>query len=346
MVGNPIPSPLVAGPDPSADPDSQLKQQDGELIVPDEMKWMVDFDRAVEVGMGFRIDLNNDQATNGFSRVLVIGLRLSADEKTAKGELETLFQHHQRGRSGFSLIPQGTPTNNTESSGSGFTRSDDADASYDDYFKKDSLFDDSTDWLKKSDGQWLAESLGIDSAILKKVRHSDGVDQIEARAMNIALWPGTLGYWMETMMKPVFSDAAIENTRDFLNQFVVGRGAVPAIRIGKQPYGILPATAFSRMSWMDAREGPVIFRPDPFFAYLRRLRDVLHEMEKDWANMAKAVSYTGKAGDAHQTLLDIVGLHSGAVEFSQRYAESVDEWYNRLAFFRESRLFARRHFAR
>ena len=340
VVGNPIPSPLVAGPDPSADPDSRLKQEDGELIVPDEMKWMVDFDRAVEVGMGFRIDLDNDQATNGFSRVLVIGLRLSADEKTAKGELETLFQHHQRGRSGFSLIPQGTPTNNTESSGSGFTRSDDADASYDDYFKKDSLFDDSTDWLKKSDGQWLAESLGIDSAILKKVRHSDGVDQIEARAMNIALWPGTLGYWMETMMKPVFSDAAIENTRDFLNQFVVGRGAVPAIRIGKQPYGILPATAFSRMSWMDAREGPVIFRPDPFFAYLRRLRDVLREMEKDWANMAKAVSYTGKAGDAHQTLLDIVGLHSGAVEFSQRYAESVDEWYNRLAFFRESRLFA------
>jgi hypothetical protein len=339
VIGNPVPSPLVAGPDPSADPDNQLKQENGELIVPNEIKWMIDFDRAVEVGMGFRIDLDGAEVQNGFDRVLVLGLRLSADEKTAKNELETLFQHHQRGRSGFSLIPQGTPTNNTESSGSGFTRSDDADSSYDDYFKKDSLFDDSTDWLKKRDGQWLAESIGIDSSLLKKARHSDGVDQIEARAMSIALWPGTLGYWMETMMKPVFSNDAVENTRDFLNQFVIGRGAVPAVRIGKQPYGILPTTAFSRMRWMEAREGPVIFRPDPFFTYLRRLRDVLREMRKDWANMAMAVSHTGGAGDAHQTLLDIVGLHPGAVEFSQRYAESVDEWYNRLAFFQLSRAF-------
>jgi hypothetical protein len=340
VVGNPIPSPLVAGPDPSADPPDQLKQENGELIIPNEMKWMIDFDRAVEVGMAFRIDLDGAQAQGGFDRVLVIGLRLSADEKTAKAELETLFQHHQRGRNGLSLVPQGTPTNNTESSGSGFTRSDDADASYDDYFKKDSLFDDSVDWLKKRDGQWLAESLGIDSTILEKVRHSDGVDQIEARAMNIALWPGTLGYWMETMMKPVFSSTAIENTRDFTNQFVIGRGAIPAVRIGKQPYGILPASAFSRMSWMEAREGPVTFRPDPFFTFLRRLRDVLREMKKDWTTMAAAVSYTGKASDAHQTLLDIVGLHPGAVEFSQRYAESVDEWYNRLVFFRSNRLFA------
>ena len=36
-------------------------------------------------------------------------------------------------------------------------------------------------------------------------------------------------------------------------------------------------------------------------------------------------SYVGKPGDAHQTLLDIVGLHSGSVEYHQRYAESIDD---------------------
>ena len=111
-----------------------------------------------------------------------------------------------------------------------------------------SAFDDSVAWFENTRGNG-GRKRRHRPAILKKVRHSDGADQIEARAMNIALWPGTLGYWMETMMKPVFSSDAIENTRDFLNQFVVGRGVIPAVRIGKQPYGILPATAFSRMSW-------------------------------------------------------------------------------------------------
>ena len=50
--------------------------------------------------------------------------------------------------------------------------------------------------------------------------------------MNTALWPATLGYWMETMMAPVFRRKAIEDTREFFNRYVVGRGAVPAIRIG------------------------------------------------------------------------------------------------------------------
>ncbi|MGC4063265.1 MAG: hypothetical protein QM784_01155 [Polyangiaceae bacterium] len=43
------------------------------------------------------------------------------------------------------------------------------------------------------------------------------------------------------------------------------------------------------------------------------------------------MSYVGKSGDAHAILLDIIGLHSGSVEWSQRYAESLDSLYNRLA---------------
>src|SRR5262249_15079142 len=101
------------------------------------------------------------------------------------------------------------------------------------------------------------------------------------RAMNIALWPATLGYWMETMMAAVFPSDVIERTREFFTKYVVGAGAVPAIRIGAQPYGILPATALSRM---------------------------------------------------HRTLLDILGLPSGSVEWTQRYAESLQTAANRLNF--------------
>ena len=45
---------------------------------------------------------------------------------------------------------------------------------------------------------------------------SDGVDQMQARAMQTALWPATFGYWMDTLFTPnpgttsIFSDAIIE----------------------------------------------------------------------------------------------------------------------------------------
>ena len=319
VLGNPVPGTLIAGPDPSAPKEEQLQQdENGEIVIPEEMRWMVDFDRAVQVGMGFRIDLDTVQAARGFDRVLVVGLRLAADETASQKDLETLIDHHRLSRIGFSLVPQGTPTNNTESGGSGHGRGSDADQSYDD-LKKESLFDDDPDWLDKSDGQWLAEYLGIDSAVLKKARHSGGKDQADARAMNTALWPATLGYWMETLMDTVFTPDAVDDTREFFNRFVTGRGAIPAIRFGKQPYGILPATALSRMSWMG--------RSDP---YLRRLSPILQAIDADWKQMAAEVAYAGKPGDPHQTLLDIVGLHPGSVEFWQRYAESAEQLYNRL----------------
>ena len=68
--------------------------------------------------------------------------------------------------------------------------------------------------------------------------------------MQRALWPATLGYWMDKMMTPVFGDDVVEATRDFFTRYVSGRGALPALRIGGQPYGVLPTTAFSRIGWI------------------------------------------------------------------------------------------------
>jgi hypothetical protein len=347
-VGNPVPSPLIVGPNPSAPAAEQLlpNQQTGDLFVGEDMKWMTDFDRAIEVGMGFKVDLSNAQATRGFDRLLVLGLQLSADAQESKTLLETLLQHHHNSRSGFSLIPQGTPTNNTEKKGAGFSRSDDADDSFDEIFRakqgvdKDALFTETSDPLLKRDGQWLAESLGIDSDVLKNVRHSDGTDQSEAKAMNTALWPATIGYMMGSMMTPVFDQSTIESTRNFFNNFVSGRGSIPAVRIGSQPYGILPTTVFSRMSWMfPPRDGDnpnfriemVQDRSD----FFRRLYELLSLVDRDWENLVKGVSYVGKPldrnglpADAHKILLDILGLHSGSVEYHQRYAESLNHLFN------------------
>src|SRR5215213_2449778 len=328
MLGNPVPPELIAGPDPQAPEADRLQHDaDGNLFVPPEMRWMTDFQTAIENGMGFRIRLTNEQASRGFDRIIVLGVRFHADSNEAQTELEELLTHHRFGRHGISLVAQGTPTNNTENSSSGFDRNDDADQSFDQR-EKESLFTVSANWSDKSDGQWHAEYLGIDPVTVQNFRNAGGKDQADALAMNTALFPATLGYWMESMMQPVFSQPVVDVTREFFNAYVSGRGPIPALRIGRQPYGIFPATALSRLAWM---KGDVTNRRTQFSnRYISRLYDLLHTMQQDWEAFVPNLSHAGKSGDPHRTLLDIVGLHSGSVEYAQRYAQTIIQFYNHL----------------
>jgi hypothetical protein len=325
-VGGVVTLPLYVGPDPAADPSHTIHPEGGDLFVPDELKWMVDFPSAVAAGMGLAVDISLDQAQRGFDRLLVLGLQLSATDADGQAALEELLRHHASGRDGLAVLPQGTPTNNTTGQSAGHTEAEDADASFDD--RRDApLFTLTSDPMLKRDGQWLAESLGVDPAVFATIHGSGGADQPQARAMQRALWPATLGYWMDKLLAPVFDDAAVDDTRFFFTQFVSGRGAVPAIRIGGQPYGILPTTAFSRIRWLEPPielTGPI----DSRRAYLRRLLTLLQTIGEDWKAMSDNASFVGKPGDAHQTLLDILGLHPASVEFHYRYGESISELYN------------------
>lgn len=332
VIGNQIPHPLIMGPDPSLEEDEQIQQEDGNLKVNDDLKWMTDFDDAISKGLGFKINLNDTLASRGFNRIVALGLKLSADKTKGSELLQTLFKNHEQSKKGFSILPQGTPTNNTEEEGSGHNFLDDADVSFD-HLKQEEQFSIESDWLKKKDGQWLAEWLGVDYSTFQKTYNAALTDQCEAKAMNIALFPATIGYMMETMMQDVFSDDDMEKTRWYLNHFVSGRGPIPAIKIGNQPYGILPTTTFSNLAWLNERR---IIRPEgvPWDkgtdGFLRKLYFNLRKVDDDWSGLMNDVAFVGKSGDAHQLLLDIVGLNPNSVEYHQRYAESFEAFINRL----------------
>jgi hypothetical protein len=315
QLGAPLPERVVVGPDPS-DEAGALRTVDGSLTTPDELRWLFDFDRAVIDGLGFRVPITASIA-GGLDRLLVVGLRTSSDAAEAKAELETLLEHHRHGRAGFDLVAQGTPTNNTEQVGSGVQRGDDSDATFRDPFDPAPAFTPAPDPLDRSDGEWLAQWLGVDPAVLAPVTGSAGRDQLEARAMQTALWPATLGYMLGTLMQPVLSERTLDETRRFFTTYVSGRGPVPALRIGSQPYGILATTAFSRMRFS---------RKDSFLGDLHAL---LQAARADWSALASGVGRVGLGSDPQVTLLDVVGLNATSVEFHQRYAESLDEFYNR-----------------
>lgn len=322
VTGKPVPTDLVVGPDPSTPDADQFQSQNGSLHVPAALKWLFDFPTAVNTGMGFRVPLT-DALRAGLDRLVVLGLR-NRTPATSKSDLEQLIGHQADSRAGFRLLPQGTATNNTGKTHSALGSGDDAAETFDAQLTPAQHVSAPPPPVvvvpPKSDGQWLAELIGIDPAVVLDVPGADGTDQNEARAMNTALWPVTWGYQLGTMLNPLFGTASIDDTRSFFTRYVSGRGPVPAFRVGKQPYGVLVTTAFSRMGWADT---------DPVAPHRRRLNAVLTAMNDDWTAQAAGVPHLGATGDPHATLLGILGLSPTSVEFYQRYAQSVEDYFNR-----------------
>jgi hypothetical protein len=335
--GATIQAPLAVGPDPGASGDEQLRPDGDDLKIPDSIRWMFDFERALEVGMAFRIDLTQQQADSGFTRIVVLGVRVSDTPAEGKSQLESLLDDHLRSRAGFELLPQGTPTNNTESESTRFNVHGDPDASFNTGFREQPAFTAEADPLLRRDGEWFAQLLGISPALAQRIPNAGGRDQLEARAMNLALWPGTIGYMMRTMLAPVFAEADVEATRSFFARCVSGRGAIPAVRVGAQPYGILPVTSFGSVNWFDADISSrlAIFRDQSFLSYLRRLRALLMQIEQEWDAQLAKVSFVGKTGagvDPHQVLLDVLDLQASSVEFHSLKADSETHKYHLLSF--------------
>ncbi|MGH9372333.1 MAG: hypothetical protein ACRD15_12450, partial [Vicinamibacterales bacterium] len=87
LFPNTIPSPLILGPNPQ-NLESELAQRDGDLVVGDDYAWIWDFQKAIDVGMGVRAPLPEPFASQGFDRLLVLGLRVSSEPADHKELLE------------------------------------------------------------------------------------------------------------------------------------------------------------------------------------------------------------------------------------------------------------------
>jgi hypothetical protein len=316
IVGNSIPGELFLGPDPLKAADAfQLDPEKGVTAYGADFDWTVDIDKAISVGMGFKVPLASPFDKDGFDRLMVLGLRLSTDAAEGQRMVEDLLENHHYTPKGFSLVPQGTPTNNTETDGSGFTRNEDFTSMA--YFVESGkpLFDPDSD----TDGKHLADLLGIGYEPLQWVRYSDRRDFAEAQAMNHALYPATLGYFTEKLMQPVLEDDAIQSLRDFFTRYVTGRGPASAIRVGNQPYGILLTSHFTAWKWPE-RHVFQLSRP-----FMEKLLEILRHIQKQYDAFLDELSFVGKPGkQPEEILLDVLGLHSNSVEIARRVGYPLD----------------------
>ena len=195
-------------------------------------------------GMALRIPLAAADA-GGLDRLVVLGVRATADGTESARRLVGAARRPPLHRRARARCAPGTPTNNTESVRSAWTPAGDDPAV--------SLRNERGAALATSgsDGTLLARALGIavDPLTPRRRRRRRRPSLVE-RQMRTALWPATWGYMLDQLAGELSDDAIAAARAHFLDDVTAG-GALPALRLGRQPYGVLPVTSLRQWRLLD-----------------------------------------------------------------------------------------------
>lgn len=266
-----IREPLYVGPSPENVAADELDADDGEA--PEGMEWMIDYEAAESAGMAITItpeDLGGTDPNDVvFERLVVLGVSASmSGAETTDGLADLLEAHHYT--DGLELLERGTPTNNHDQDAGYRSSVDPVESMAVELGEPLASFGDF------SDGDLLARALGIsdpdESHVFSHVEGADRRTQANARHMNSALWPGTIGYYLRNMTSSnrwsirdsIWADdpdidvasfpddpmAALgeslkwtDGMRRHFTKYVRAGGPFPPVRVGTHPYGILPVTS-------------------------------------------------------------------------------------------------------
>ena len=224
-----------------------------------DSRWLVDYQAAKDVGLG--IDLTLQQPGVTIKRLMAYGVRHTLDPQACAARLAELVTSHQLAGQAAVLGP-GLPTNNTEAAAAG----------------RDSTVPPPPPLAAAPPGQGagteLETALGLASGSLSELVGADRGWEAPAAAMATVLWPATWETYLLNRVAqspsgqpPVLSADTRELLREHATDTVRGLGPLPAIRLGKQPYGVLPVTSTS-----DFYAGDGTLAEGALVAFLQRIR--------------------------------------------------------------------------
>ncbi len=224
------------------------------LFGPDR-EWMRKFDEAVKVGMGLsitaahvarRLQQRHDAQPfawgSPLERLVVVGVDWTLAPDAAADALEELLEGHAASH-GMAFAPLGTATNNT---GRGAAARNSGEVPPPPAEAQPVPAAGATDAYDLT-----LRALGLRGQLLRPemVAGAGLAEQRTQMHMINALWRGTFGRYLDEMWnvsqinETYVSDAAIDATRNFAVGWVRPGGPLPVLRIGKQPYGVLPVAA-------------------------------------------------------------------------------------------------------
>ncbi len=314
VVGRDIARPLYVGPDPNPQTPPPVAADD-QLQVDAGMKWMVDFDEAEAKGMALRITVPPAALSAGLDSLFVFGVAGSLAAGDAAKQFADLLdaQHYT---DGLEFLRLGTPTNNTDERRAATTHDDPAhERSYAIEVASDPATLDA-----QSNAIRVGTALGLPSPsivpVLGRIGQAAEQHELDMHSMNAALWQVGWGYYLSNMVgfdgtgltTPVLAWA-----RDHFVNHVRSGGPFPALRCGRQPYGVLPVTS------LDAWKPPA--GQEQAFAADSWLRDLLLKLRNNiWrprvADAFRMGRRTPSAPDAD--LADIMRMDALASGYSAR----------------------------
>ena len=240
-----VPAPAVPAPAAPA-PAAPAGQAPATPPVDPGMEWLVDYAAAVKAGMA--ADVTLPAGTNTLDRVVAVGVRASSAAPAGAAELATLFGAH-RYTDGLGFLAAGAPTANAPDARAAADRRADPDALWQQEFGEPAP--------AGSAASRLASALGIPNASFDGTAGADDPGDAHAQAMQTALWAATWGYYLGELLDSGGPSAAtIDAVRNHYLNFVRGQGTLPTLRVGRQPYGLLPTLPLA--GWTTDGASPTV----------------------------------------------------------------------------------------
>jgi hypothetical protein len=231
-------------------PDDPTPLPDDALPLQQSARWLVDFDEAEKKGMAVRIgaaDLPGAQAlAAGLDRLYVLGVDWTLPPEKAADALRRLLASHAF-TDGLSALEPGTPTNVTAATRPGAPPADSV--------LRDAFDPEARPMTAKTGAGAAADRLykalgltiGGDDPLVAIPGAGAREHDVASHLANV-LWESTLGAYITDFLNPLFPDSVSAQVRDHVRRHVFAGGPYAAIRIGKQPYGVLPVIAPGRFS--------------------------------------------------------------------------------------------------
>ncbi len=293
--------------DPDApDINDRAVDDDGQPPRARGLDWLVDYDTAVDAGMAITLtDADDGQISQGYDELIVVGVDWSRDAGEGADALEALLESH-RFEQGIELPTQAEPTNLDE-------EDTDADALIQGF--DDRQIDNLNPLAApvtvstERDGALMNGGLGLSpsSPLLSAPGADRAMHQAQADMLTL-LFEGTLGYFADQMLDPMLSDADIGRLKRHFIQFVRPLGAIPLLRVGDQPYGILPVCDSRRFTAAQNNiSGKVQRETNAWRGY--------------WQSAArKSVPRIGSTRDVDEDLLNALRMSARSTDFRIREA--------------------------
>lgn len=281
--GGAIRKPLALGIAPPAgtntvDPlEDMSKDVQASLALDDAARWMVDYDEAVKAGMAVTVTKADDAELDmGFDRLVVYGVDHRPDPVMAADNFSRSLSGQYHG-AGLAFLDDGTPTNASDRE-----TVDPPPLALDPALPPT---------LGASAGAMVSAFGLAANSVLTRARGGARAPDPLAAAMITALWEPTLGQFLREMMAPVIKDADIQMLRAHAIAYLRPAGPLPALRLGRQPIGVLPITAVST------------FDPTPEEASLTA---ALRALWPIWAASAKSAPRMGQGGEPTEELVRLL----------------------------------------